>query len=144
MNRSSLLLFLFLGAAIFCFQAISGVGIGLLEIPLKCYMRLDPGEGNQRFTRYHYNDKNSRCTRFIYRGHEGNKNNFQSLDECVKVCKGLPSDNVIPANLIMTTPRSTKVSTIEGKRARNKISSIFNKVFLVWIRYMQEILFKRA
>lgn len=144
MNRSSLVLFLFLGAATFCFQAISGVGIGLLEIPLKCYMRLDPGEGNQNLTRYHYNDKTSVCYRFNYRGHKGNKNNFQSLDECIKVCKGLPSDNAIPSNLIMTTPGFTKVSTIEGKHARNNVHINFKKVFLVLIRYMKEILFKRA
>lgn len=141
MNRSSLLLFLFLGAATFCFQAISGVGIGLLEIPLKCYMRLDHGEGNQRLIRYHYNDKNSQCLRFYYGGRKGNGNNFESLDECIKVCKGSPPDNVIPSNLILTIPGSTKV---EAKRTGDNNKNILNEFIIVWIRNVLKNILKNA
>ncbi|ESO90114.1 hypothetical protein LOTGIDRAFT_123902, partial [Lottia gigantea] len=37
--------------------------------------------------RYYYDMNTKRCTRFIYGGCQGNRNNFRTLRECLTSCR---------------------------------------------------------
>uniref|UniRef100_A0A8C7E4J7 BPTI/Kunitz inhibitor domain-containing protein n=1 Tax=Naja naja TaxID=35670 RepID=A0A8C7E4J7_NAJNA len=39
------------------------------------------------FPRFFYNVSTHKCERFIYGGCGGNKNNFESEDECLRSCR---------------------------------------------------------
>ncbi|XP_060981690.1 trophoblast Kunitz domain protein 1-like [Dama dama] len=50
-----------------------------LELELK-------GPCKDQMTRYFYNAKTGYCEPFVYGGCEGNKNNFQTLSDCIVTC----------------------------------------------------------
>ncbi|XP_078235823.1 carboxypeptidase inhibitor SmCI-like [Pogona vitticeps] len=54
--------------------------------PEKCRLPAAKGTGKILFKRYYYDFNNKVCRTLIYRGEGGNKNNFQSLQECIEQC----------------------------------------------------------
>ena len=44
------------------------------------------GPCKDQMTRYFYNAKTGYCEPFVYGGCEGNKNNFQTLSDCIVTC----------------------------------------------------------
>ncbi|XP_006042660.3 trophoblast Kunitz domain protein 1-like isoform X1 [Bubalus bubalis] len=44
------------------------------------------GPCKDQMTRYFYNSKTGYCEPFVYGGCEGNKNNFQTLSDCIVTC----------------------------------------------------------
>ncbi|VBB27548.1 unnamed protein product [Acanthocheilonema viteae] len=51
-----------------------------------CKQDLDQGHGNARQTRYYFNKYSRACEQFNYRGINGNRNNFESLQQCQQQC----------------------------------------------------------
>uniref|UniRef100_A0A0R3RXJ9 Bm6546 n=1 Tax=Elaeophora elaphi TaxID=1147741 RepID=A0A0R3RXJ9_9BILA len=51
-----------------------------------CKQDLDEGHGSDRQTRYYFNKYTRACEQFDYRGINGNRNNFESLQECQRQC----------------------------------------------------------
>ncbi|VDK65807.1 unnamed protein product [Onchocerca ochengi] len=51
-----------------------------------CKQDLDPGRGNSIQSRYYFNKYTKLCEQFDYHGIDGNRNNFESLQECQRQC----------------------------------------------------------
>ncbi|XP_061486733.1 eppin-like [Rhineura floridana] len=51
-----------------------------------CHLPSVCGNCKAMFARYFYNVSTQKCELFIYGGCGGNKNNFETEDECVKTC----------------------------------------------------------
>lgn len=49
-------------------------------------MEPDVGTGDNKVTRWHFNSKTGHCESFIFRGLNGNPNNFLTYDQCVNGC----------------------------------------------------------
>nr|XP_025731420.1 early lactation protein-like [Callorhinus ursinus] len=56
-------------------------------LPAVC--QLPPARGPCRgvFSRYFYNDTSSECEHFAYGGCQGNANNFETTEICLRICK---------------------------------------------------------
>lgn len=52
-----------------------------------CTLSNDTGPCRAMKTRYYYNPKTGSCETFAYGGCQGNKNNFESLNDCQSKCK---------------------------------------------------------
>nr|XP_021001043.2 papilin isoform X2 [Parasteatoda tepidariorum] len=57
------------------------------QLPFACQQDREIGTCDQSFPRFFYNRTSAQCQDFIYRGCEGNDNNFQSLEDCEAVCQ---------------------------------------------------------
>lgn len=58
-----------------------------------CTLMAEPGNCHGSEMRYYYDDVLGKCTEFEYTGCEGNGNNFETIEECAKVClKIKPTD----------------------------------------------------
>ena len=51
-----------------------------------CRLPPDIGPCKGRFPRWFYNSSSSKCELFVYGGCHGNKNQFGTLNECIKSC----------------------------------------------------------
>lgn len=54
--------------------------------PAYCLQSRDPGNCNQRLSRYYFDSLTYKCTPFSYTGCGGNQNHFRSLQECQSHC----------------------------------------------------------
>ncbi|KAK6174292.1 hypothetical protein SNE40_017601 [Patella caerulea] len=55
-------------------------------IPEICNLPAKPGMCKGFFPRYHWDPETNRCEKFIYGGCSGNKNNFDTITECIVAC----------------------------------------------------------
>nr|6NAN_A Chain A, Ixolaris [Ixodes scapularis] len=53
-----------------------------------CSLEVDYGVGRANIPRWYYDTNNATCEMFTYGGITGNKNNFESEEECKETCKG--------------------------------------------------------
>lgn len=51
-----------------------------------CKLPLDTGKGNEKITRYYFDQKEQKCQTFKYGGKKGNANNFVTKEECQEEC----------------------------------------------------------
>ncbi|VDN01758.1 unnamed protein product [Thelazia callipaeda] len=51
-----------------------------------CNLPKDEGQGSAKLRRYYYEVNSQKCKEFIYRGRQGNENNFLSYDKCKQKC----------------------------------------------------------
>ncbi|XP_037959678.1 kappaPI-actitoxin-Avd3b-like [Teleopsis dalmanni] len=63
-----------------------------IKIIEDCYQPKEVGRCFALFHRYAYNAENHKCEEFIYGGCAGNKNNFDSLEECEQKCISLSTE----------------------------------------------------
>ncbi|KAG8181904.1 hypothetical protein JTE90_026062 [Oedothorax gibbosus] len=56
-----------------------------------CLAEQDPGWCKGNFRRWYYDAQTETCRRFVYGGCQGNKNQYETKQECVKRCKGVKS-----------------------------------------------------
>ncbi|KAK6733508.1 hypothetical protein RB195_017329 [Necator americanus] len=54
--------------------------------PTACSLPIETGMCLAAFRRYAFDDTQGRCVSFIYGGCGGNKNNFETLEECENTC----------------------------------------------------------
>ncbi|MXQ86684.1 hypothetical protein E5288_WYG012958 [Bos mutus] len=54
--------------------------------PALCLEPKVTGGCNAVMTRYFYNAQTGLCEQFVYDGCEGNGNNFEKLEDCLKTC----------------------------------------------------------
>ncbi|XP_058242891.1 amyloid-like protein 2 isoform X3 [Hemibagrus wyckioides] len=71
------------------------------EIKAVCSLEAETGPCRASMPRWHFDMRHRKCVRFIYGGCAGNRNNFESEEYCMAVCKSLtlpstpqPMDNV--------------------------------------------------
>ncbi|KAL4647700.1 amyloid-like protein 2 isoform X1 [Arapaima gigas] len=92
----------------------------LQEVKEVCSMAAETGPCRASVPRWHFNVAQMRCTRFIYGGCAGNRNNFDSEEYCMAVCQ-----HMIPTLL---TPKPTDdVDVYFEMPADNKEHSHFQK-----------------
>jgi tissue factor pathway inhibitor len=53
-----------------------------------CALEKVKGPCKAKLTRHFYNTATGNCEEFIYGGCNGNKNNFETIEECQKACLG--------------------------------------------------------
>ncbi|XP_058567764.1 tissue factor pathway inhibitor [Neofelis nebulosa] len=63
------------------------------EKPEFCFLDEDSGICRGYMTRYFYSNDTKQCERFKYGGCLGNRNNFESLEECKNTCEDAVNDN---------------------------------------------------
>lgn len=51
-----------------------------------CSQPLNIGIGNANLPRFYYDPSAQQCTTYIYRGYQGNENNFLSYADCQNSC----------------------------------------------------------
>ncbi|XP_077538142.1 uncharacterized protein LOC144150174 isoform X2 [Haemaphysalis longicornis] len=56
------------------------------KLPCKCYEPKDPGPCTAAIPRWYFNGKN--CKKFVWGGCKGNKNNFETKQQCKVACGG--------------------------------------------------------
>ncbi|VDN07003.1 unnamed protein product [Thelazia callipaeda] len=56
-----------------------------------CQQNLEQGYGDVSIRRYYFNKSTKTCEQFNYHGNSGNRNNFQSLQECQQQCPEKPN-----------------------------------------------------
>ncbi|KAH8352631.1 hypothetical protein KR084_005415 [Drosophila pseudotakahashii] len=64
---------------------------GDLKVPEDCHQPKETGRCFALFYRYAYNVDTQSCEEFVYGGCAGNKNNFESKDQCEQACLGKSS-----------------------------------------------------
>ncbi|XP_067410633.1 uncharacterized protein [Emydura macquarii macquarii] len=64
-----------------CGYTCQGAVTDLCHLPSVC------GNCKARFPRFFYNWSSQACEQFVYGGCGGNKNNFETLEECIQTCR---------------------------------------------------------
>ncbi|KAL6479185.1 hypothetical protein MHYP_G00126180 [Metynnis hypsauchen] len=84
----------------------------LQEVKAVCSLEAETGPCRASMPRWHFDMRQRKCVRFIYGGCAGNRNNFDSEDYCMAVCKRLtvpptpqPTDDV---DVYFETPADDK------------------------------------
>ncbi|XP_020504842.1 amyloid-like protein 2 isoform X2 [Labrus bergylta] len=84
----------------------------LQEVKVVCTLEAETGPCRASMPRWHFDMSLKKCVRFIYGGCAGNRNNFDSEDYCMAVCKRLtmpptpqPTDDV---DIYFETPADDK------------------------------------
>ncbi len=67
-----------------------------------CTLEAETGPCRASMPRWHFDMSQRKCVRFIYGGCAGNRNNFDSEEYCMAVCKRLSKSHLTEASL--TTP----------------------------------------
>ncbi|XP_077521284.1 tauPI-stichotoxin-Hcr2d-like [Amblyomma americanum] len=62
------------------------LGAALASSDTRCQEPKDPGPCMGYFPRYYFNKDTKTCEQFIYGGCQGNRNNFETPQECQKRC----------------------------------------------------------
>ncbi|XP_048201077.1 tissue factor pathway inhibitor [Perognathus longimembris pacificus] len=78
--------------------------------PFFCFLEEDPGICRGYITRYFYNNQTKLCERFKYGGCLGNRNNFETLEECKSTCENEPND--IQVEVYRTEPQTVKYDSL--------------------------------
>uniref|UniRef100_A0A2R5L7N3 Putative chymotrypsin inhibitor n=1 Tax=Ornithodoros turicata TaxID=34597 RepID=A0A2R5L7N3_9ACAR len=55
--------------------------------PRFCYLPPDSGLCYGHFPSYHYSHQRGDCVQFVYGGCQGNRNRFNSYQECIRICR---------------------------------------------------------
>ncbi|KAI3354046.1 hypothetical protein L3Q82_018601 [Scortum barcoo] len=76
----------------------------LQEVKAVCTLEAETGPCRASMPRWHFDMSQRKCVRFIYGGCAGNRNNFDSEEYCMAVCKRLSKSHLTEASL--TTPPS--------------------------------------
>uniref|UniRef100_A0A8C2XM15 Amyloid beta (A4) precursor-like protein 2 n=1 Tax=Cyclopterus lumpus TaxID=8103 RepID=A0A8C2XM15_CYCLU len=74
----------------------------LQEVKAVCTLEAETGPCRASMPRWHFDMSQRKCVRFIYGGCAGNRNNFDSEEYCMAVCKRLSKSQQTEAGL--TTP----------------------------------------
>lgn len=84
----------------------------LQEVKAVCTLEAETGPCRASMSRWHFDMSQRKCVRFVYGGCAGNRNNFDSEDYCMAVCKRLavpptpqPTDDV---DIYFETPADDK------------------------------------
>ncbi|XP_052321616.1 amyloid-like protein 2 isoform X11 [Oncorhynchus keta] len=87
----------------------------LTEVKAVCTLEAETGPCRASMARWHFDMTTRKCVRFVYGGCAGNRNNFDSEEYCMAVCKRLtvpptpqPTDDV---NVYFETPADDKEHT---------------------------------
>nr|XP_053774818.1 tissue factor pathway inhibitor-like isoform X1 [Desmodus rotundus] len=110
-----------------------------LEKPDFCLLEQDEGICRALLLRYFYNNESKHCELFFYGGCLGNKNNFQTEEECKNTCENpLSSTSTPPVPVPVTptppTPTTTLVSStstppvpvpVTPKPPKRKIQAVY-------------------
>uniref|UniRef100_M0QSB1 Tissue factor pathway inhibitor n=1 Tax=Desmodus rotundus TaxID=9430 RepID=M0QSB1_DESRO len=79
-----------------------------LEKPDFCLLEQDEGICRALLLRYFYNNESKHCELFFYGGCLGNKNNFQTEEECKNTCENPLSSTSTPPVPVPVTPKPPK------------------------------------
>ncbi|KAK3096134.1 hypothetical protein FSP39_023576, partial [Pinctada imbricata] len=79
-----------------------------------CELPAERGPCNKLELRYRFSEESEYCQTFLYGGCEGNRNNFKTIEECVKTCV----DERLP---VCDQPRDT------GTCAAHRVKYFYNK-----------------
>uniref|UniRef100_A0A6Q2ZNV6 Amyloid beta (A4) precursor-like protein 2 n=1 Tax=Esox lucius TaxID=8010 RepID=A0A6Q2ZNV6_ESOLU len=86
----------------------------LIEVKAVCTLEAETGPCRASMPRWHFDMATRKCVRFVYGGCAGNRNNFDSEEYCMAVCKRLtpptpqPTDDV---DVYFETPADDKEHT---------------------------------
>jgi len=101
-----------------------------------CSQKANAGDGNEKFSRFWYNQYSKKCELFTWTGSGGNKNNFEKLSECKAKCKKafIPADkeaeNEDPRKLLETWENDGLISHHgNADILENPPVKIFNKAY---------------
>ncbi|XP_008307209.1 amyloid beta precursor like protein 2 isoform X2 [Cynoglossus semilaevis] len=96
----------------------------LQEVKAVCSLEAETGPCRASMPRWHFDMRHGKCVRFIYGGCAGNRNNFDSEEYCMAVCKRLivpptpqPTDDV---DIYFETPVDDKEHT-RFQRAKEQL-----------------------
>ncbi|XP_017007092.2 kunitz-type serine protease inhibitor bitisilin-2 [Drosophila takahashii] len=83
---------------------------GDLKVPEDCHQPKETGRCFALFYRYAYNVDTQSCEEFVYGGCAGNKNNFESKEQCEQACLG-KSSSESPTTTEQSGDATTETST---------------------------------
>jgi len=87
--------------------------ISIMDAKRVCIVQRDSGPCRSNHTRYYYDSENRKCLPFAYGGCRGNRNNFDSIDKCDKVCGFLGHENASMIPILDTTETAKSDSSEE-------------------------------
>lgn len=78
-----------------------------------CVELPDTGQCTESIPRWYYNPFSEKCDRFTYGGCDGNMNNFEEEEECMKSCSGVTKRDAIGRRWETFEPHSDTLSAFE-------------------------------
>ncbi|KAH8333789.1 hypothetical protein KR059_003403 [Drosophila kikkawai] len=85
---------------------------GDFTVPEDCHQPKETGRCFALFYRYAYNVDTQSCEEFVYGGCAGNKNNFESKEQCEQACLGRSVESTNT-----TTEQAEEATTEAGPKA---------------------------